>query len=74
MTSSWFVPAFLVFLLFGLYIWTIGSAVFGGSRGIQDLFIELLDPAVEMAGGFRRTHGKKEVPQLERGRRMMGSP
>jgi hypothetical protein len=38
MTSSWFVPAFLVFLLFGLYTWTIGSAVFGGSRGIQDLF------------------------------------
>jgi hypothetical protein len=38
MTSGWFVPAFVVFLLFGLYTWTIGAAVFGGSRGIQDLF------------------------------------
>ena len=38
MTSSWFVPAFVVFLLFGLYIWTIGAAVFGRSRGIEDLF------------------------------------
>lgn len=38
MTSDWFVPAFVVFLLFGLYIWTIGAAVFGGSRGIQDMF------------------------------------
>ena len=38
MTSNWFVPAFLVFLLFGLFISTIGSAVFGRSRGIQDLF------------------------------------
>ena len=38
MTSSWFVLAFVVFLLFGLYIWTIGAAVFGRSRGIEDLF------------------------------------
>ena len=38
MTSGWFVPAFVVFLLFGLYIWTIGAAVFGRSRGIEDLF------------------------------------
>jgi hypothetical protein len=27
--------------------------------------IELLDPAVGMAAGFRSTHGRKEAPQLE---------
>lgn len=38
MTSTWFFPSFLVFLLFTLYTWGIGGTVFGGSRGIQDLF------------------------------------
>ena len=37
-TSSWFVPALVVFLLGGLYLRTIGAAVFGGSREVQDLF------------------------------------
>jgi hypothetical protein len=38
MTSDWFFPAFALFLLSGLYIWTIGASVFGGSGGIRDLF------------------------------------
>jgi hypothetical protein len=35
MTSSWFFPAFLVFVLFGLYTWSVGRAAFGGSPRIQ---------------------------------------
>jgi len=38
MTTTWFFPSFLVFLLFGLYIWTIGGAAFAGSPGREGLF------------------------------------
>ena len=38
MTSTWFFPAFLIFLLFGIYIWTVGGAACSGSPGIQGLF------------------------------------
>lgn len=38
MTSTWFFPAFLVFLLFTLYTWAVGGAVFGASPGIPGLF------------------------------------
>jgi hypothetical protein len=38
MTSNWFFPAFLIFVLFGLDTWTVGRAAFGGSPGIQGLF------------------------------------
>jgi hypothetical protein len=38
MTAAWFFPAFFVFLLFGLYTWALGGAVFGGPPGIQGLF------------------------------------
>ena len=38
MTSTWFFPAFLIFVLFGLYTWSVGRAAFGGSPGIQGLF------------------------------------
>jgi hypothetical protein len=33
--------------------------------------IELLDPAVGLAGGFRSTHGKKDASQPERGHQEM---
>ena len=38
MTSSWFFPAFVLFVLFGIYAWTVGGAAFGGSPGLQGLF------------------------------------
>ena len=37
MTSTWFLPAFCVFLLFGLYAWAVGGAVFG-VRGSESVF------------------------------------
>jgi hypothetical protein len=37
MTSAWFVTAFVVFLLFGLYAWAVGGAVFG-VRGTESVF------------------------------------
>ena len=37
MTSTWFLPAFCVFVLFGLYAWAVGGAVFG-VRGSESVF------------------------------------
>lgn len=37
MTTTRFFPSFLTFLLFGLYIWTIGGAAFPGSPGPEGL-------------------------------------
>ena len=37
MTSAWFLSAFVVFLLFGLYAWAVGGAVFG-VRGPESVF------------------------------------
>jgi hypothetical protein len=38
MTAAWLLPSYLLFLLFGLYAWAIGGAVFSGVRGMQGIF------------------------------------
>ena len=38
MTSTWFFPAFLAFVLFGIYVWLVGGAAFSSSPGIPGLF------------------------------------
>ena len=38
MTAAWLLPSYLLFLLFGLYAWAIGGAVFTGMRGICGIF------------------------------------
>ena len=38
MTTAYFFPSYLLFLLFGLYAWAIGGAVFTGMRGIRGIF------------------------------------
>jgi hypothetical protein len=38
MTSTLFLPAFLIFVFCGLYTWMVGRAAFGGSPGIEGLF------------------------------------
>ena len=38
MTALWLLPSYLVFLVFGLYIWALGGALFAGVRGIGGVF------------------------------------
>ena len=38
MTIVWILPSYLIFLLFGLYAWALGGAVFTGMRGIAGIF------------------------------------
>ena len=38
MTAVWLLPSYLVFLLFGLYAWGLGGAVFASLRGKGGLF------------------------------------
>ena len=38
MTAVWLLPAYLLFLLFGLYVWALGGAVFTGMRRIGGIF------------------------------------
>jgi hypothetical protein len=38
MTSTWFLPAFAIFVLFALFLWALGGAVFGGTNGMLGVF------------------------------------